>query len=202
MNNKGFTTVELIVAIAIVGLLMAAVANFMTFNIKGFQSTKDVIDIQYEGQIAMNQLTRIVRESTGILAIEDEATGTSKLTTSDEITPKMIEVHHELYAPGTTTIHTTEYILTYDDTNADNVKIVCDYETYDPADGLTPHTILDSGHYVLMQYIDTITVQPSGGYQYNETEGLLIKVALKQDDAKFDFQSESKFRNQVLVPSP
>ena len=56
LNNKGFTLVELIIVMAIMGLVGLAVAGFIGTSSSQYKSATKEVDLQYEAQIFMNQL--------------------------------------------------------------------------------------------------------------------------------------------------
>ncbi len=59
-NNKGFTLVELVVSIAIFGILSIAVMNFMTTGANLFSTVDTRLNLQYESQLAMAQLQEYI----------------------------------------------------------------------------------------------------------------------------------------------
>lgn len=85
-NENGFSAVELMAAVTIAGLILGAITAFLTANIRSFETTVDVIDVQYEGQLAYNALGKTAMESTGISLIFGksgaEAVDTDKTNTS------------------------------------------------------------------------------------------------------------------------
>ncbi len=56
MKNKGFTLVELVVVMAIMGLLGLAVVNFIGTSSNQYKSATKEVDLQYEAQLTMNQI--------------------------------------------------------------------------------------------------------------------------------------------------
>jgi prepilin-type N-terminal cleavage/methylation domain-containing protein len=79
-DNYGFSVVEMLLAIVIAGLIMGAIGSFLMIHIKSFETTLDVIDVQYEGQLAFNTLGTIAMESQAIDYISD---GTNDLTATN-----------------------------------------------------------------------------------------------------------------------
>ena len=55
-NNKGFSLVELIVALAIFAIAGVAVFGFMVNSSRLYQRTNVEVKLQYEQQLAVNQI--------------------------------------------------------------------------------------------------------------------------------------------------
>lgn len=72
--NAGFTLVELIVVMAIMGLVGLAVAGFIGTSAKQYKSASKEVDLQYESQILMNQLGDLVQSATQVTICNDTAT--------------------------------------------------------------------------------------------------------------------------------
>lgn len=62
-NNKGFSLVELIVALAIFGIAGVAVFGFMVNSSRLYQRSNVDVKLQYEQQLAVNQIRDMVVES-------------------------------------------------------------------------------------------------------------------------------------------
>lgn len=59
-NNKGFTLVEVLVAVGILGIALVAITGFMVVGAKTFTSTSSEVNLQYESQLAFNQLQDMI----------------------------------------------------------------------------------------------------------------------------------------------
>lgn len=183
-DNKGFSTIELILAIAIAGIIMGAVGTFLIFNLRGFNATTDVIDIQYEGQLTINQLTDIAKESTGILVLENNGSPVADLlNTNVRTTPYRIEFKHyeREISDATISNEIAHYTITYDDV----------------ADEITVHILPEDETYILGSYITSYEIEPiSDAANFAEADSIQIYLTLESGDASIDLQTHVKFRNK------
>ncbi len=83
INNKGFSMVELIVSIAIFGLVSIGIVGFMMTGTNLFSSINTYVDLQYETQTAMVQIQEYVIDCN--YAVKwDEANNTLTITNEEE----------------------------------------------------------------------------------------------------------------------
>lgn len=68
-GKKGFTMVELVIVIAIMGVVFTAISAFLINNLKTFNRAENQIDAQYNAQVAMNQIVDNIMESQCIVSI-------------------------------------------------------------------------------------------------------------------------------------
>ena len=73
-KNAGFTLVELIVVMAIMGLVGLAVAGFIGTSANQYKSASKEVDLQYESQIVMNQLGDLVQSATKVTTYNSAVT--------------------------------------------------------------------------------------------------------------------------------
>ncbi len=59
-NQKGFTLVELIIAVAIVAIVSVTIVSFMIAGSRSYASSSTETNIQQEAQIAMNQISDLI----------------------------------------------------------------------------------------------------------------------------------------------
>ncbi len=61
MNRQGFSLVELMVVLAILGVVMTGVLGVVTSQNKAYHSEEAIIDLQMNGRLAINYISRYVR---------------------------------------------------------------------------------------------------------------------------------------------
>lgn len=59
-DNQGFTLIELLVSIAIAAIVAVAIAAFMIVGSRTYASTSSEVNLQYEAQLAFNQLQDLI----------------------------------------------------------------------------------------------------------------------------------------------
>ena len=59
-DNQGFTLIELLVSIAIVAIVAVSIAAFMIVGSRTYASTSSEVNLQYEAQLAFNQLQDLI----------------------------------------------------------------------------------------------------------------------------------------------
>src|SRR5438876_11685457 len=64
--GSGFTLIEVLFSIGVTSLAMAAVATFFLFSTHGFATLFNYVDLDDVNRIAMDQLTRDVRQANSV----------------------------------------------------------------------------------------------------------------------------------------
>lgn len=82
-NQKGFSLVELVIVIAILGVLGIAVFGLFTTGAHSYRDVGDDSDIQNEAQLTVNQIENLVVDTTNALTYSYTAGGTTTKVLSD-----------------------------------------------------------------------------------------------------------------------
>ena len=59
-DNRGFSLIELVIAVALLSVVGTAVFGFMTVGAKTFSTTSSEVNLQNESQLAFNQMQDII----------------------------------------------------------------------------------------------------------------------------------------------
>lgn len=73
-NNRGFTLVELIVAISIFGILAAAVFGFMIAGANSYGRINTRLNLQMNAELAANQIEEYMRDCNGSIYYDNNST--------------------------------------------------------------------------------------------------------------------------------
>lgn len=92
-KDGGFTLVELLVVIAIMGIIIMAISSFLISNIKIFHRADNQIEVQYNAQVAMNEMTEEIMEAKNIesIKIKDSSTYNGSYQTVEEIVFRLLD---------------------------------------------------------------------------------------------------------------
>lgn len=135
-NNKGFSLVELIVALAIFAIAGVAVFGFTVNSSRLYQRSNVDVKLQYEQQLAVNQIRDMVVESDrGIYYDETDKTlalyGALKNEGGTEVYPVTVihyeQVQQKLYFGTKDYSAVTE--ITFDDLTLDDMKLLAENVT-------------------------------------------------------------------------
>ena len=186
-NEDGLSAVEMMVAVVIAGILIGAVAAYLTAHIRTFETTIDVIDIQYEGQLGFNALGKTAMESMGIWHVEGPGAPSVKNAINSRVdNPTLLCFEN---SNGTSTafyyIAADNKIVFKDD--IPNTHVV---PTYTPANEAT--------WYDFAFNVSTWSIEPGVGNEtYEDTDNIYIYMELQDGGASMNLSNLFEFRNKV-----
>lgn len=184
-SEDGLSVVEVMLAITIAGMIAGAITSFLFMHIKSFELSKDLIDIQFESQVSMNQLSRVVMESEGILYLQDDLDASGLNNTGALINPKAIA-----FAKDSDMIT----LFQYDSISKALFFIIID-TTSDP----NPYNLDMSAKSwdIFAEHVDTWSVGSGvSNASFLNTDNISISLSFKDDDIELSLNNLFKMRNK------
>jgi len=177
-SSRGFTLIELIISIAITGMVITAVSSFMIYNIKSFHRSEDQFDVQYHAQSAMNQFVDKVIGTSGILDIEfsDEDAIIGK---DGEYSISWVKLDNSKNAPPP----------------SDEAVIFFRHDKTKPA-MFYGYKSLSLANTQFAYYITDFRLKPlPDGTNFEDCRGIHISISAKKGQASITVENEIYFRN-------
>lgn len=84
-DHKGFTLIELVVAIAIASIVVAIIGSILVISSRSYASTSTEAGIQSDAQIVMNQVQDLVIDTTNAIKYTYDNNDNNSVTTDSEI---------------------------------------------------------------------------------------------------------------------
>lgn len=182
-DNSGFSLIELIAAMAVLAVASVAILHFLNTSTTHYQKTNSEVEVQYEAQIATNQITDLLIDARkGVrytynmsnLILSDAAIADLSVITSKEVTVYNDDVY---------------YILTW---NKDDKKLYYTDYTYDSSTGtwnLTTDKVL------MAEYIENFSMDMTNTA---ENGVVRLKLTFKRDN-EYEVTQNVTIRNKVNV---
>jgi len=114
INKKGFTLIEIIMVLALAGIVMSVVMSFFIANYKSYETINAESEVQYQSQYIINYMTNKILEAKSYDESANEFEYVDGSFASFEKYDEKI-----IYTYGTTTDKESVYIGNY----VDNLKI-------------------------------------------------------------------------------
>ena len=194
-HNKGFSLIEVLVALAITGIVATLVMTVITLSTKFFRKQTTTLDVQNQLQEASNKINDMLIEATSITMYNsgnaivyyngtDSYDEDGNYVTEDKITPKYLVWFRTGDHEGCLYLMDRSYFL-----SAASVDTIAseDYEGYLLTDLCTSLSIsIDSSCYALTE---------SGSTDYTTvTQPLILNMSLKLTDGE-----ESKYDSKTVT---
>lgn len=196
---KGFTIVELMVALLIAGIITAVVTSYLLAHIRSYKTAEDVIDIQYEGQLVLNQMSKIAMESTGVSNIVtiDDVSGV-ELDQMDKNISIILDDNGEYIAfreLAENGINETYHIYTI----RDNGVINYSQSNYANLSNPTAESVFTRNVVFLSVTPGKSTLDSSltsSNETFNQSNSIELAISFNKDDAMLEVKTQAKFRNK------
>jgi prepilin-type N-terminal cleavage/methylation domain-containing protein len=152
-QDDGFSLIEMLIVVAILGIIMTGLQQVIATAVTSYNSTKDKQDMENHARFAMERMVRFVQE-TDLINLPDSATDQEKL----EISERLLDTYNN---------DTQAYALDGDGwLDADNDKdgiINEDTTTPDPQDIITfGLDKTDAGNWKLLEEMPDYSTTPGG----------------------------------------
>ncbi len=200
-QNDGFTAVELLVSLFISSILLTAIGFIISFGMEHMNKTSTLVDLQYEGQIAMNQIKDVFLKSNKFENVKmylPDGTEDSKVynganirNIKDEISVRYMDIKFiDTYSSGT---H-KEKTFRIDCYVKHGVGVVEGRVSYDSSSGwYTGHT------YEMGRYIKSFKLKPIDSNMY-EAKLYEITLVMEKDGKEIELKDQIKCRNKKTKP--
>ncbi|KXG76786.1 prepilin-type N-terminal cleavage/methylation domain-containing protein [Thermotalea metallivorans] len=178
LDNKGYTLMELLLVLALVGIIMIPIGSFLIMHVKTFHQSNQQMEVQYQAQIAMNELINKAIEAKKIVAVYDK--NNNNVINSSQI--------HEI----------SKIIF---ERNGD--KLCIEHKTSQEGDRALYYGTgnWNSGQYstayanvVYANYIESLKIKPTDG-TYSSCRGIEIIIQSKKGNAEITIKNQIYFRN-------
>jgi prepilin-type N-terminal cleavage/methylation domain len=176
-RKKGFSFIELILALAISSMVLSIIYAFYISNLKTNTRTETRSQLQYEGENFIKSVSKYAMQANGIAQILG--------TNGNAITG------------GTLSSNISIISFNYPTSIDDATPINASY-TYDSTSRIV-NISMDSGatQKILCKYVDSISVQTlDGAASYNDTNGIKITISLSKDGESYTLSDNLYFRNK------
>lgn len=191
-NNNAFTMTELMVAILIAGIITAVASAYFAAHIKSYKTAENIVDIQYEGQMLINHISRVALESSGLYrvgktdavgVISDEMNSSTKIDINEK---NDFFAFIEKLSDGSIVYN----IYTVGDDNT----ILFSKSSEEDLSNQTEVSIL-------AKYVESIEIAPqkttvNAYLTYEQSDGIGVNISLLKDKSELDFGTEVTFRNK------
>jgi prepilin-type N-terminal cleavage/methylation domain-containing protein len=186
-DNKGFTLIELIIAMAVAAILIAAVGYFLLVGSKAYESAKYEVDLQAEAQILMNQIKDCVLECNALDNYDSIQNGftlyyiTENPSAATESEKKMITRKETFW------LDISEKKLYYKKETRDSVTepVLTGTADYSGFAGT------DKQQYFMGQYVAALNVTMADNVAN-------VSLRLEDGDRSYELKDSIKIRNRVL----
>jgi len=178
--KKGFTLIEMIITLALLGIVMTAISSFFLINYRTLNNVSKELDFQREGEKAINLIIEKAMESKGIGEIQPH----NNTTSSDEK-----DVTKVVFKIPTAAGEVTEqgHVFSLIQVNGEN-QLRYGKGTLDTS----TNTYNVSSDWVIARGIKSIELKSGQGEALKEARSVEVIIILDQESVK----SQVYFRNK------
>ncbi len=182
-NNLGFSLVELVASIAILAIASVAILHFLNTSTTHYQKENSEVDVQYEAQIAANQITDFLIDAQKGVRYTYDATNA---VLSDADIPNLSAISSKEITIYNKDVY---YVLTWK--KADRTLRYSDY-TYNAT---TSTWSLRTNTVLMAEYVEDFAVDMTN----TEQNGIVRFKLLLKKDSEYEVTQNVTIRNKVKV---
>lgn len=190
IKKRGFTLIELLITLAIMGIVATAISTFFFSNIRIINETSIEIDLQREGEAAINLILERAMGSSGILLVEENGSD----VTDTELSGLSIQSSINKIVFGAIDGTGQHYIFEFY-----NNKLL--YGKGEITQTINKNTILDLNEVEPLRTYENIEeVIVSSNEKYRDTKSINLTIKLHKEEGNVkgekEVSSEFYFRNK------
>ena len=207
-NQKGFTLVELIIAVAILAVVTLAVCGFIVVGSRSYTSANTDIMLQQDAQLALNQMSDVIIDTTESISYSGLVGGSMQTVLKDsefsgEATDKCLAVVNK--KPETDDLNQNpSYWFYY--SKADETIYFNEVDLYDgiadPAAGPTESEIKDkfdaasTDKAVLAEHVTEFSVDVS---QFEQNRVVMLALTFENGNRMYSTSNNVTVRNRIAI---
>jgi prepilin-type N-terminal cleavage/methylation domain-containing protein len=183
-NNKGFTLVELLVTVAVAAIVMGGAVGLIMTGYKQYHGQNTNINLQYEAQLAMNQLEDLILNATNGIAYEKAADAASATLT-------LYSQGESEADDGTTTTQNIVTTVVWDSVKSQ--LYLSKYNYVENADGSTERAPISTNQ-LMADYIENFSIDLA---DLSEKKMVGIAMDFSFDEKSYSTKNDVKLRNSI-----
>lgn len=191
MKNKGFTLVEIMVAIAISSVVLLMLSVMLVQGTKLFKRETEGIDVQNELQIVRNQLNECLMSAKSLVIVE---AGDSLVIYTGEADPATNKLVAETSGTGGANEITTERVITFDSSEG-KLYISNNYENATTEGNMISSYVKDVDIEINSDCMRSTEVYEHTEYYYVNPLTVNLDVIVESGDRKADSNITVRMRN-------
>lgn len=182
-NQNGFSVVEMMLAILISGMIMGVVGTFLVVHVKSFKVNQEIVDVQYDGQIVLNQMVKIAMQSEGIYSIDNDMGTPNALDATGSRTPFLLVFNN---SDGSYDVFFSLNSSLY----YQNTTSLTDFNM------LTNTSALPTTMSKMCDNINVFRIIPTEGADFRNTRSIEIALEIQNNEIQLTSSTQVKFRNK------
>ncbi len=202
-NQKGFTLVELLIAIAIMSIVLAAVCGFIIVGSRSYANANSDITVQQESQLALNQMSDVLIDTTrSVNYVGYDSGGTPSLALKDSEFTSMPEDKALIMYNGESTIKADGTVEMGEGNGNLNYQFLWDrseetlYYSEIPVTESSFPSVGEAGCVVLAEHVTDFSIDLS---QVEEKRVVQLTLTFEMGGKTYTTANNVTIRNKVLI---